>query len=155
MLRYAGIALFSGGICLLGITKSAYFKEQILIRKEILRLLCSIERKVAYGKSKDDIIKEFNSGILERCGFLSFLKAGNFKDIKELPIDGEDAGMLSDFYSNLGKRRSANDEAAYVKAFIREFEECGTRKTNKLITKAKLYKKLGLILALTAAILFI
>lgn len=159
MLKYIGIALFSCSIFIFGLFKASELSYALNLRKSVLKLLYTIENDVLYvGKPKNAILLQYCDGILDKNGFTQALANGDvcgavnscLSQLEEI-----DRRQLISFFNDFGKSDSREREAEECKRFLKEFESAGKEFEKKQLSKIFLYKRLGIIFALAATVIFI
>ncbi len=160
MLKYAGITLLSASIAVFGLIKSSEIKKALAIRKDVIGLLYAIENALQFGgKTKDCIFKSFNCNTNELKAFLASMLDGQnvheYVKVHLCSLTDEDKKLLSDFFINFGKSTKCESELESLRHFIAEFERIGKQTEKEQQGKILLYRKLGIIIALLAAVIFI
>ncbi len=160
IIKYAGIILLSGSISCYGAIISARLKETYLVRNEIIALLKNIERGIIHGKIPAALsLRECPDGRLKASGFCQKILDG--EDPKAVieeslsALSKEDKKMLTSYFSRLGKSQSSEYELQSCRLIIDYFEKTQTQSEKDISAKASLYKKISIISALAAAIIFI
>ncbi len=160
IIKYAGIILLSGSISCYGAIISDRLKETYLIRNEIITLLKNIERGIIHGRIPVALsLRECPDGRLKASGFCQkILNSENTKAVIEESLSAlskEDKKMLVSFFLRLGKSQSSECELQSLRFIIDYFEKTQSQSEKDISTKASLYKKISIISALVAAIIFI
>lgn len=159
MLKYIGIAVFSCSIFIFGLFKSSELSYTLNLRKSVLKLLHTIENDVLYaGKPKNAILLQYCDGILDKNGFTQALADGDVYGAVNLclsQLEEIDRQRLISFFNDFGKSGSREREAEECKRFLKEFEGDEKEFEKKQISKIFLYKRLGIIFALAATVIFI
>ena len=160
MLKYAGITLLSASIAVFGLIKSSEIKKALTIRKDVMGLLYAMGNALQFGgKSKEGIFKSFNCRTNELKTFLSSMLDGQNEHesvkVHLCSLTDEDKKLLSDFFTNFGKSTKRESELESLRHFNAEFERIGKQAEKEQLGKILLYRKLGIIIALLAAIIFI
>lgn len=160
MIKYIGIFILSCSISLYGAVLSNILKEKHAIKKEITILLKKIERSILYNsKSCIDTVRQCNLPMLEKSGFCKNFSGCDDANIvinTHLSIlDAEDRNMLCEFFSKLGKSSFCEYELKNLKYCLDYFEKSLADSEKNVNTKVILYKKIGLLAGILAAIIFI
>lgn len=162
MLKYAGIVLISGAISLYGAHLSYRLRRAGQIRGALYELLLHIKNGIDNGALPlDDIYAGFYNKLLDECGFLTPLKSrtpgalANALTNSDLRLPAEMERLYASLAGQLGKsgfRKSESERLARYMALI-GLEEEKLRKTEEV--RQVLYRKLGLLCGLFAALILI
>ena len=138
---------------LLGILKAMREKRRLLLLSELERLLLYMKEGICiYKKELAQIYLEFESDILDGCGFSEHLGDGGFCDgVASLGLDGESRAHLLEFGRTLGCL-CAEQQASALERCIEKHRLILAKKTQEYPSKRRLYIGLGLMLG---AIIFI
>ena len=160
MIKYIGILILSCSLSVYGAILSDSLKQSHNLKKEITELLRNLERNILYGsKSCVEIIRECNLPLLTKSGFTD---AFSGCDNAELTIStylsslsANDRQMLGEFFSRLGKSAFCEYELKNLRYYLDYFEKTLEDSEKNVNSKVILYKKIGLIAGILAAIIFI
>lgn len=160
MFKYAGIVLVCISIAVFGVVKSEEIKKALALRKSVTELLYEMENAVSSaGKSKLDIYRNFSENSGKLGAFLKDLSSGESEKIcveKHLcSLSENDRRMLADFFSDFGKYKDCESQVKMCRYFIKEFERAGQDSEKEQRNRILLYRKLGIIVALATAVIFL
>lgn len=160
MFKYIGIFILSASISAYGALKASTLKTELGARAEIILLLRSIERCIQYGgNSLESTIKNCPCHKLKKLGVLDELS--NFESTSDLPensllfLSENDKKEFVSFFLTLGKSAKSEIELKKCRYLINYFESTQKDSEKNTETKANLYRKIGLITGIMAAIIFI
>ncbi len=162
IIKYAGIILVSGGISMIGYHKAHKIKENIMTRKALYELVLYIKSCIEEASMPlFHIYALFENKHLEKIGFTEILKVGSTSSFKsalnnaQLYIPDSLMKIYLSLAESLGKSRSAKNESELLSRYIKSIE----KEEEKLIkddeTKIQLYKKLGVLTGLLAALILV
>ena len=162
MLKTIGIILVSCAISLYGAHLSGKMRRDAQRREGLYELLAHIKTCIDNGAPPlQDIFSSFRNEPLRACGFLETLQSGEpgafpaALQHPELHLPPETARLYEAFAESLGKsgfRQTESELVARYMALIRpEEEKC--KKAEEV--RRVLYRKLGLLCGLLAALIFI
>lgn len=159
-IKYLGILAISCAISVFGAIKASEIKHKSEARKEILHFLMHVETGIKYGSSSlAEIYDSFKSDLLDKCGFTNIIRQGppytfsvegSFSELSK-----EENSYLSEFFTKIGKSYSREEEIKLCRYYISVFELFYEESKKNDKSKAVLYRKLGIICALLAAIILI
>ena len=160
MLKYIGIILISLSVSMYGTYLSVKIRERKDIRNALLELLIYIKRSIENTYLPlDEIYKNFSNKSLEKIGFTKELCSGK-KDAFLSAINIANAYLnnkLIELYHSislsLGKSYSGNLESQKLAGYILMIEEECKTLDKEDNSKRELYRKLGLLCGLFAAII--
>ena len=160
MLKYIGVFILSASISAYGSFLSSSIKGSCSLRKEVLQLLKDIERAIKYGNGQIiEIVRNCKSPYLTKCGFCtSIYNTTNAETAIATTLSAlseKDMEMLTDYFSKLGKTAFTELELKNCTYYIDYFEKTQNEYEKEVETKSLLYKKLGLIIGILTAIIFI
>lgn len=137
----------------LGILGSMREKRCLLLLSELERLLLYMKEGICiYKKELTRIYLEFESDVLDRCGFSEHLgQGGFFEGVESLGLDEESGAHLLEFARTLGCL-CAEEQASAIERCIEKHRLILERKTREYPSKRRLYLGLGFMLG---AIIFI
>ena len=160
MIKYIGIILLSSSVCSYGFLMSKKLKQDHNVRNELTNLLRSIEHGIRYGsKPINQILSECNLPYLKKCGFITCLLSGC--DIRENTkshlgmLTDEEKQRVTEFFSLLGRTGNSESELIFCKGYIEYFENFEKISQEQVKSKSLLYRKIGIIFGILAAIIFI
>lgn len=162
VIKYAGIILVSGGISMIGYHKAFKIKENITTRKALFELVLYIKNCIEEASIPlAHIYSSFENKHLEKVGFTAFIKnnsTSSFEGALETIKYSLSDNMMKIYLSlakELGKSRSAKNETELLSRYIKLIE----KEEEKLIkdddTKIQLYRKLGILTGLLAALILV
>lgn len=161
MIKYIGIILVSASCSLLGAILSLRIKKGAQQRAEILELFYEIKNGIEYmGQNLCDIYSRFFSKSLYECGFLDILKTENPQslldafDCENLLIGNKELSICREFASKIGKSTFIQSEKKLCERYTCLFENLDKKLKEEEKTKCQLYSKLGLLLGLATAVIF-
>ena len=162
MLKFAGIILVSGAVSLMGANKASAIKENISARRELLGLLIHIKRSIEHTSTPLNIIYgTFESKALERCGFSELLKSGRtdaFKDAlcsSRLVLPEKTAVLYKEIAENIGRSCFKKKELDVLERYIPQISAVDDELEKEDLSKIKLYRKLGILFGILAAVILI
>lgn len=160
MLKYIGIFILSLSVSAYGAVLSKQMKDTHELRSEITTLLRNIEHGIKYGsKPLSDILAECNLQRLGKSGFIySLISEQNIKEAIDASLNGltkEEKHKLYNFFTSIGKSTNSERELVLCRSYIEDFEAFEKKSLQEISTKATLYKKIGIICGIMAAIIFI
>lgn len=162
MMKYAGIILLSGAISMYGAYLSNRVKEETAVRKALFDLLLHIKCCVENGALPlDEIYKSFDSKILEKTGFIAKLKGGKSDAFyialtqSGIRVSEEIRELYLQTAQTVGKSRFRAEEAEQLSRYISliQMREASVMKKDE--ARQELYKKLGVLCGLLAALLLV
>ncbi len=162
MLRLIGILLISVSLSLYGAYASARLAENAACRAELAELLFAVRTGIDHGALPlAEIYRSFSFRRLARIGFDRVLLAkpdASLADALEKAkpyLDGDVYELYADFASKLGKSGHVSAESALCDrygALINEKEKSIRARED---VKRLLYRRLGLLAGLTAALILL
>lgn len=160
MLKYIGILILACSISAYGTFLSSSLKATYNLRKDIIQLLKDIERSIKYGNVPIiEAIKSCKHPNLQKSGFCNIFSGcenAEFAINSTLySLSEKDKEMLSNFFSRLGKSAYGEYELKNCRFFIEYFEKTQADSEKEITSKSLLYKKIGLIIGILSAIIFI
>ena len=160
MIKYIGIFILSCSISVYGVILSNSLKEKLALKKEITFLLRNIERNIIYkSKSCIETVRQCGLPLLEKSGFCKSFSgcdsAVTTTNTHLSALDDEDRKMLCEFFSRLGKSSLGEYELQNLRYYLDYFEKSLTESEKNINTKIMLYKKIGLLAGILAAIILI
>ncbi len=160
MIKITGIIILSVGISMYGSILSLTVKERHIIICELLSLIKAIKNGIKYGSVP--LEKIYNSTALpnlEKYGFLNAIKDGTLPcsavNTHLQMLSHEDRDNLCEFFQQIGKSSSTDAEITLCDRYIILFEQREKDSLKENLEKSVLYKKLGIVAALVAAIIFL
>ncbi len=162
MMKYAGIILLSGAISMYGAYLSNKVKEETAVRKALYDLLMHIKCCVENGALPlDKIYKSFDNKILEKTGFLANLKSGKSDAFyfaltqSGIRISEEMRELYLQIAQAVGKSRFRAEESEQLSRYMSliQMREASIMKKDE--ARQELYKKLGILCGLLAALLLV
>lgn len=162
MAKYLGIILVSGAISLYGAYLSGKIQEQIALRKALYDLLLHIKCCIDNGALPlPQIYSLFKNPVLEKYGILEYLKRAGTDGIKAalnestVKIDENIKSLYVQLSDTLGKSAFRTTESETLSRYISliEIEEQKLIKNDQ--AKKELYKKLGILCGLMAALVLV
>lgn len=162
MVKYIGILLVSGAISLYGAHLAAVRTEKAKMRGELLELLARIKNGIDNGALPlADIYAGFHGETLEKRGFCTVLKsgvpdafskalAGVKKDLPE-----ECAANYAALAAVLGKSGCCKTESAQIARYSGILTALEARYAKDDAAKCVLYRKLGALCGLFAALILL
>lgn len=160
MLRYFGIIILATSLSAYGSYMASSIKNSYILRCELIQLLKEIERTIKFGNmAVIDVIKNCKLEKLVKCGFCDEFNGG--KSAKTVinstlyQLYQKDREMLIDFFSRAGKTAYGDLELKNCRYFIDYFESTQSQYEKTILSKSLLYKKIGLIIGILTAIIFI
>ena len=162
MLKLAGIILVSAAISFAGFHKALKIKDGIRTRRALLEFVLYVKRNIEASSSElSEIYKSYHDEALQKTGFLQILTSqdGNTLEyaLKDSALQLPDS--LSEIYLNLsrtlGKSRSAKTETENLARYICAIEAEEAKLIKNDETKLMLYRKLGLLSGILAALILI
>ncbi len=161
MIKIIGIILVSASCSLLGAILTLRVKKGAQQRGEILELFYEIKNGIEYmGENLCDIYSRFSSKRLYECGFLDILKEEhpqsllNAFDSENLLLGKKELSLCREFASKLGKSTFIQSEKNLCERYTSLFEDLDKKLKEDEKTKCQLYSKLGLLLGLAIALIF-
>ncbi|MBQ8759472.1 MAG: stage III sporulation protein AB [Clostridia bacterium] len=160
MLKYAGIFILASSLSAYGAHLSSSLKANYILRKEILQLLRDLERSIRYANTPIiEVIRSCRLPALMKSGFCDTF---NGCDNAEIAINStlfclseKDREMLCAFFKRFGKSVYGEYELKNCNSLIEYFEKNLAESEKEVNTKSLLYKKIGLIVGILSAIIFI
>lgn len=162
MLKYIGILLVSGAISLYGAHLSVLRRQNAALRAELLELLVRIKNGIENGGLPlADIYAGFNGGITEKRGFCRVLKSG-VPDAFARALDEVRAFLPEEYIKiytalaeNLGKSGFRKAECEALTRAIADLSALEKKYAAKDDAKCVLYRKLGVLCGLLAALILL
>ena len=162
MLKYAGIIFISVSISMYGAYLSNRVKERKEVRNALLELLVHIKRSIdSTSVPLYEIYKSFSSKTLEKTDFLNVLSSGEASALLSA-IDTVSQHLnekLKETYisvaSSLGKSCSAESESQKLASAIMFIKEEGAKLDKEDDSKRELYRRLGVLCGLLAAVILL
>ncbi len=162
MLKYIGILLVSGAISLYGAHLSVLRRQNAALRAELLELLVRIKNGIENGGLPlADIYAGFNGGITEKRGFCRVLKSG-VPDAFARALDEVRAFLPEEYIKiytalaeNLGKSGFRKAECEALTRAIADLSALEKKYVAKDDAKCVLYRKLGVLCGLLAALILL
>ncbi len=162
MLKYIGILLVSGAISLYGAHLSVLRRQNAALRAELLELLVRIKNGIENGGLPlADIYARFNGGITEKRGFCRVLKSG-VPDAFARALDEVRAFLPEEYIKiytalaeNLGKSGFRKAECEALTRAIADLSALEKKYAAKDDAKCVLYRKLGVLCGLLAALILL
>lgn len=162
MIKYIGIIIISGAISLYGAHLSGKVQEEIALRKAFYELLVYIKCCIENGNLPlPEIYSSFKNEIFEKYGISHNLKSQSTDAMKtalyECPvkIDSSVKSLYIQLSDSLGKSpfRLAESETLARYISLVEIEEKKLIKND--LAKKELYRKLGILCGLMAALILV
>jgi len=160
MLKITGIILISAGITMAGCYKAHKVKEGILTRKALYGLILHIKSKIESSAARlPEIYSSYDSAFLNKTGFTIHLKKGEIDafskalDCTPLNLPLSLLKTYKELASKLGKSRSVTEEARLLDDYACEIRAEEEKIIKNDEAKLVLYRKLGIIAGLLAALL--
>ena len=162
MLKIIGILLVSGAISLYGAHLSVLRRQNAALRAELLELLVRIKNGIENGGLPlADIYAGFNGGITEKRGFCRVLKSG-VPDAFARALDEVRAFLPEEYIKiytalaeNLGKSGFRKAECEALTRAIADLSALEKKYAAKDDAKCVLYRKLGVLCGLLAALILL
>ena len=162
MLKYIGILLISGAISLFGAHLAAVRAGNARMRGELLGLLERIQNGIDNGALPlADIYAGFHGDILEKRGFCKALKSGTPDALSEAltliagDLPKECAETYFSFAASLGKSGFRKTESELVTRFKTNLSALEQTYVAEDTSKCVLYRKLGILCGLFAALILL
>lgn len=162
MLKLIGITLVSVAISMYGAYLSSRIKDRKNVRSALLELLVHIKTSIETTcLPLEEIYKSFSNKILEKIGFTKELCSGkNDSFLSAIHIaDSYLNKKLTELYSalsfSLGKSYSGNTEVQKLAGYILLIEEECKKLSKEDDSKIELYRRLGLLCGLFAAVILL
>lgn len=160
MLKYIGIAILSSSVSVYGAILAKQLKDTHALRSEVVELLKSIELGIKYGsKPIRDILVECNLTNIKKSGLITSLISGqSARDAIENSLKAlttTEKNKLCEFFESIGKSTYSENELIICRSYIEFFENSIKMSGREISLKAMLYKKIGIICGILAAIIFI
>lgn len=162
MLKIIGILLVSGAISLYGAHLSAVRRQNAALRAELLELLVRIKNGIENGGLPlTDIYAGFNGKITEKRGFCRVLKSG-VPDAFARALDEVRAFLPEEYIKiytalaeNLGKSGFRKAECEALTRAIADITVLEKKYAAQDEAKCVLYRKLGVLCGLLAALILL
>ena len=162
MLKIIGILLVSGAISLYGAHLSILRRQNAALRAELLELLVRIKNGIENGGLPlADIYAGFNGGITEKRGFCRVLKSG-VPDAFARALDEVRAFLPEEYIKiytalaeNLGKSGFRKAECEALTRAIADITVLEKKYAAQDEAKCVLYRKLGVLCGLLAALILL
>ena len=162
MLKIIGILLVSGAISLYGAHLSAVRRQNATLRAELLELLVRIKNGIENGGLPlADIYAGFNGKITEKRGFCRVLKSG-VPDAFARALDEVRAFLPEEYIKiytalaeNLGKSGFRKTECEALTRAIADITVLEKKYAAQDEAKCVLYRKLGVLCGLLAALILL
>ena len=162
MIKLAGIILVSGAISLASSHKASLIKNNIRIRKELYEFVLHIKGCIETSSTElSEIYRTYTSETLQKTGFLQILSEADGNSF-EYALKNSSLflpGALFSIYLNLagilGKSRSGKTEAENLSRYLAEIEKEEEKLIKSDESKIVLYRKLGILAGILAALTFI
>ena len=162
MLKYIGILLVSGAISLYGAHLSVLRRQNAALRAELLELLVRIKNGIENGGLPlTDIYAGFNGKITEKRGFCRVLKSG-VPDAFARALDEVRAFLPEEYIKiytalaeNLGKSGFRKAECEALTRTIADITVLEKKYAAQDEAKCVLYRKLGVLCGLLAALILL
>lgn len=162
MMKYTGIILLSGAISMYGAHLSNKVKEETAVRKALYDLLIHIKCCMENGALPlDKIYKSFDSKVLEKTGFLQKLKSGKSDSFyfalteSSIRISEEIRELYLQIAQAVGKSRFRTEETEQLSRYMSLIQMREAPIMKKDEARQELYKKLGVLCGLLAALLLV
>lgn len=160
MLKITGIILISAGITMAGCYKAHKIKEGILTRKALYCLILHIKSKIESSAARlPEIYASYDNTLLNKTGFTAYLKKGGIDafskalEYTHLNLPDTLCKTYGELASRLGKSRSVTEESRLIEDYVREIRAEEEKIIKNDEAKLVLYRKLGIIAGLLAAII--
>lgn len=162
MLKYIGIILVSGAISLYGAHRSFLLKAWRSEREALYELLVYIKNGIDNGAlALGTIYGGFENALLEKKGFTSLLKSGapdafsRALEQSELRLCGETRRLYETLAANLGKSGFHAAESEQLTRYMNLIREENRKLDESEEIRQVLYRKLGILCGLLAALLLL
>ena len=160
MFKYIGILLISVSVSAYGTVMSKNIKKATAVRQEICQLLKEIENGIRYGsRPVIETVRSINLPLLSASGFITALSDENLPQNAVNSylgmISQQEKEKLYEFFSKLGKSTYKEKELTLCSSCIVFFENILKQSLKESASKELLYKKIGIIGGILAAIILI
>lgn len=134
-----------------GVFASSRILEKQKTRKEFIKMLLSIESAVKYtSMTLDEILKRYSFD-----KYSDFILEEKNTDMANILPSSEEKDIMTEFFSEFGKSYSRDKELKLCRHSIEKMQKLDNDLSKDEQTKARLYRKLSLIIAGLLAIILI
>lgn len=162
MLKYCGIVLVSGAISMYGAYLAGRLGKNRALREALYELLIHIKAGIDYGAAPlSDIFASFQNELLESVGFTPILKDGSHDAFRKaiesevIKLPNEISKLYESLAASLGKSGLSKVESELVARYMSLISTEEDKLSKKEQVKQVLYRRLGLLCGLFAALLLI
>ena len=162
MIKYMGIILISGAISMLGAHKASLVRRDMHIQKAMLEFIMFIKTSIENGAGPlSEIYRMFGNKTLEKTDFIYALKNSGSDAFSYAfeRISTHFPEKLSVLYTalgeSLGKSRFAHTECEILERYIQQIRSVQDSLSAENESKIQLYKHLGVLAGILAALILI